>query len=187
MAWTFCTKDEVSVLHPISETVLKDEWSDYVEGLIREYLEEPYLGLSQAVENEYHDGDGTVLLRVKKPPIISVESILINDVSLLTSDYVVFESYVQLKAQVFPEGNLNVVISYTSGSTTVSFSVQLTAIAMIVAIANYWGRGGADTSLKWSSGDQKAGEESANKQIGLASHLMGIMKKMLRRPYIRFS
>lgn len=186
MAWTLCTKEDIANLHPIPAASLKDDWSSLVEALIREHMETPYLGLLEAVVDEYHDGDGTVFLRVKNPPIYSVESVRINNVLLLSSDYVVFGSYIQLKSQIFPKGNLNVVISYTSGSTQVSYSVKLAAVSMVVALANYWGRAGADASLKWSSGDQKAGEESANRNLGLTSHLKGIMKQLLRRPVVRF-
>lgn len=186
MAWTLCTKQDIEGLHPIPIVSLRDDWSELVEALIREHMDSPFLGITDTITNEYHDGDGTPILRVKNPPIYAVTEVKINDVLLSAGDYVVFNTYVQLKSQVFPQGNLNVMVSYIAGSVTVPYTVRLAAISMIVAIANYRNRSGADTSLKWSAGDQKVGEESANLQVGLASHLRAIMKQILRRPVVRF-
>jgi len=185
MPWTLCSKDNVQALQPCQPSELRDEWSDEVEAFIRQHLGQPYLGLSQSILDEWHDGDGTHIFHVKKPPIISVDSLRINDVPLTPADYVVFDSYIELRSQVFPKGILNVCVSYTSGSTEVNEVVRLTAAAMIVAILNYRRRWGADGSIKWGAAEQKAGEESPNYNVGLTSHLTTIMKRLLRRPKVK--
>jgi hypothetical protein len=186
MAWTLCSKTDVMDIHPIPQTELKDSWSDEVEDLIRQHLGAPYLGLTQEIVDEYYDGDGTVFLRVRKPPIISVEAISISGVALTSDDYVVFPTQIQLKDRVFPRGNLNVRLSYTSGSEVIPGSVRICAAAMIAAIINYRKRMGSDASLKWGAPlDMKVGEESPSQNIGLTSHLVTIMKRTLRRPRIR--
>ena len=186
MAWTLCDKQDVTSIHPILESELKDDWSNVVEALIRQHMGEPYLGLSQVITSEYYDGDGTYILRVKNPPIISVQSLYINDVLISSGDYVVFDSYIELRSEIFPEGVLNVKLSYTSGSIGVDDVVRLTAVAMIIAIINYRKRWGSDASLKWGDAEQKAGEQSPNYNVGLTSHLVTIMRRLLRRrPRVR--
>lgn len=185
MAWELCSKEDVISIHPVTEAELQDEWSDFVEGLIRQHKSEPYLGTSVVITNEYHNGDGSPLLFVSKPQIISVQSVVVNGATLLSTDYVVFPTYIELKGMVFTEGSLNVVVSYTSGDTTVGDVERMCAAVMIVAIINYRKRFGADASVRWANLDQKAGEDSANLSVGLVDHLNAIMKKMLRRSKLR--
>lgn len=184
MAWELCSKDDVMDIHPVPESELKDSWSDQVEGLIREHMGAPYLGTSAAITDEYHNGDGTHLLFVKYPPIISVQSITAGDVALTSADYVIRETSIALLSYVFPVGTMNVKISYTSGGA-VPESVRLAATTMIVAIINYKRMAGADGSLKWGSAEKKAGEDTPNRNVGLTSHLKTIMKRLIRRPRLR--
>jgi hypothetical protein len=187
MAWSLCTKDDVSNLHPVPVSELRDDWSDMVESLIREHVGQPYLGTQEVIVGEYHNGDGSHIVRVSKPPILSVEAVYVNDSLLTPSDYVVFSGHIALKAQTFPAGILNVKLDYTSGTVSVSPTVKLTAIAMIVAILNYRKRHGADSSIKWgaSATDNKMGEENPNMNVGLTSHLYTIMRRTLRRSRVR--
>lgn len=186
MAWSLCDKQDVTSIHPILQSELQDDWSNMVEALIRQHMGEPYLGTSKVITSEYYDGDGTYILRVKNPPIISVQSLSVNDVLIDVGSYVVFESYIELRDQILPEGILNVKLSYTSGTTVVDDVVRLTAVAMVIAIINYRKRWGSDTSLKWGDAEQKAGEPSPNYNVGLTSHLTAIMKRLLRRrPRVR--
>lgn len=185
MAWELCEKKTVAALHPISTDELEDEWSEMVEGLIRQHLGQPYLGTTSTITGEYYSGDGSNILRVRKPPISSVTSLLVNTVALTASDYVVFDSYIQLKYLTFPKGTLNVQLSYTSGSTSVDETVQLCAAAMIVALINYRKRLGADSSLKWGTLNTEVGEDTGNKNFGLVDHLVAIMQRLLRRPILR--
>jgi hypothetical protein len=185
MAWELCSKQDVINMQPVSEDELKDQWSNEVEWLIRQYKGTLYLGTSQVITNEYHSGEGTTTLRVKHPPIISVQAVRINDVLITESDYVVFSNHIQLKAYTFPDGILNVQIDYTSGNLTVDPGVKLTAVAMILAIVNYYRRMGADTSIRFGNPENKVGEETLNRNPGLTSHLIIIMKRLLRRDKVR--
>jgi len=187
MAWTLCSKQEVVAIHPFPVDDLKDFWSDTAEALIREHLGAPYLGEAVALTNETHSGDGTPLLIVRKPPIISVQALRISGVAVTTADYVVFSNHIELVAQRFPVGQLNVQVDYTSGDTTINPIIKLTAAAMIAAIINYRQRYGADSTFKWATGEQQAGESTPNLNVGLTSHLKSIMKRMLRRERIRAS
>lgn len=194
MAWTLCSKQDVVDIHPVPITDLKDSWSDMVEGLIRDYLGEPNLGVVEAVIDEWHNGDGTPVLRVKAPPIKSVTSLVLASeltmedgsyVTLSASDYLVFPNFIQLKGMVFPQGLLNVKVSYESGKENDDQVVRLAATTMVVAIVNYRKRFGADSSIRWGAADPKAGEDSPNLNVGLTSHLVTIMKRVLRRNHVR--
>lgn len=184
-AWELCTKEDVGNIHPVNVSELEDSWSITVEALIRQHLGTPYLGSTNSVTAEVHNGDGAPYLRVKKPPISSVTAIRINEVQVLPADFIVFTNHIQLESSVFPRGNANVQIDYVSGSTDINPVIKLTASSMIVAVINYKKRYGADASIKWSNPETKSGEDSPNKDLGLAEHLTAIMKQLLRRPVAR--
>lgn len=185
MAWTLCSPEDVASLHPISVEDIEDTWSDMVEGLIRSHTGQPFLGSSSAISDEVHSGDGSNILRVSAPPIVSVTSLQIDDTVLDEDEYYAYDTTIQLKYVVFPRGSLNVKVSYVSGMEEVPDDIRLAAAAMIVAIINYRKRHGADASLKWGTANQKAGEESPNLNVGLTSHLVRIMKQILKRPRVR--
>lgn len=186
MAWELVSKEDAKTIHPLADSV-PDFWSNVVETMIREHLSAPNLGTSVEV-TEVHSGDGTPVLVVGEPPIMSVSSLLVNTVSLDANDYIVFEGRIQLKNENFPRGNLNIEVTYMSGSVTVPYQIQMTAAAMLAAISNYAGRHGADSSIKWALEDintQQGGEPTPNVNVGLTSHLEKIMKRMLRRKKVR--
>lgn len=184
-AWLLCSKEDVMSLIPIKESEIEDFWSEAVEGMIRQHLGMPYLGKTQAITGEKHNGDGTIVLRVNKPPIDSVSSLVVDGATLLASDYHIFTTHIQLKYLTFTEGSLNVEINYTSGTTAIDSHIRLCAAAMIVAIVNYRRRFGADASIKWGTADQKQGESTPMAQQGLTEHLVNIMKKTLKRSRVR--
>lgn len=185
MPWELCSKQDVTEMHPIPEGDLRDDWSAMVEALIRQYLAQPHLGKVEIITDEYYNGNDTPLLTLRQTPVISVEALYVNGVLISSADYIVQGTFIMLKSQIFPSGLLNVKVSYTSGSINVDDVVRFTAVSMIIAIINYRRRAGADSSLKWGNADQKFGEEGANVNIGLTSHLSVIMKRMLRRPKVR--
>ena len=193
MAWSLCSKKDVISIHPVQELVLQDFWSDSVESMIRRHLGNPNLGTTKVVTNEAYSGDDSLILRLKQPPVLSVESLRINGVPVQPDEYVVIPNGIQLKYQVFSEGTLNVLVSYTSGTYmdpdtgvgNIDPVVRLCAAAMIVAILQYRGRAGADASIKWSNAEQKEGSNDANMDIGLVDNLTKIMRRLLRRNSLR--
>lgn len=187
MAWKLCSKEEVILIHPYPVADLKDFWSEVVETLIKEHLGTPHLGEAIVITNETHSGDHTNVLIVRKPPIVSVEELRISATAMVSTGYVAFQNHIELIAERFPKGILNVQVDYTSGDETVSPTVKLTAAAMIAAMINYRERYGADSTMKWGSGDQESGETTPNLNVGLTSHLRTIMRRMLRRERIRAS
>jgi len=185
MAWTFCSKEDITLMYPIEESDLEDAYSELVEGLIQEHQGTPYLGSSTLVSDEYHDGDGTDSLAVHKPPIVSVSSLEVNTAALTASDYIVKDTTIQLKYQTFPSGRANVKISYYSGQTTnIPQSVRLAAMTMIVALLTYKNRYGADGTLRFAQSPTREGEMTPVFSMGVITHLKGIMKNLLRRDKI---
>lgn len=188
MPWTLCTKEDVRSLYPIDEAELDDTWSELVEGLIRTYKGTPYLGAATAITDEYHNGsEGTDIIVVKKPPISSVTSLTVDGATLTSTEYIVYTNSIQLITRRIKEGRANIKVSYISGtpSTSDDPNVRFAAIAMIIAIINYRGRLGADSSIKWGQSENKEGEMSPNINVGLVTHLRAIMKGFLRREKVR--
>ena len=192
MSWTLCSKADVISIHPTSEAALPDLWSDAVEQLIREHLSKPSLGLSQATVTESYSGDGTPALFLRQLPIISVSSLSIDGGDIPSTEYIVNKTGIQLTGErTFTQGNLNIEVTYETGGGVDESGlitdplIRLTAAAMVVAIANYRGRAGADSSLKWGNAEQKEGNSTPTFDIGLTSHLRKIMKNMLRRSRLR--
>lgn len=182
----------MSITHA-PEASLEDFWSDAVEGMIRRHLGMPDLGKSAVITNELHDGSGTNILLVRRPPVLSVQRVSVNGATLSPSEYTVTTYSIQLFYRKFDAGTLNVAFDYTAGSTVdpstglpdIDPIIRLTAAAMLAAILNYRGRGGADASIKWADVPERVGEDTPNTNVGLTSHLTRIMKQMLRRERIR--
>lgn len=193
MAWTLCSKQDVTSIHPINEGELEDAWSDFTEAFILQHMGNPFIGTPSAVADEYHNGDGSDILLVKQPPIVSVTSLEVDGSVLTAADYIVFPNYIQLKALKFTRGRLNVKLSYTSGiaAADVEDTVRLAAALMVVAFINYRGRMGADSTMKFA-GSKMMNEENANGRtpnvnIGLLTHLKAIMRSTIRRRKVRAS
>lgn len=184
MAWTLCSKEQVKAIYKIDTTTLQDFWSDVAEGLIRKYVHAPYLGLNQVVK-EFHSGDDTSVVVLNNLPIVSVSSLKISGDSVNPSEYIVFNTFIALTNNTFPSGNFNVEVDYVSGDTNIPAEVSLACAAMIAAIANYEGRQGTDSSLKWGDLPTSLGSETANRNVGLTTHLKTIMKNTLTRYKVR--
>ena len=176
MAWTLCTEQDARDIQTLPE-IIPESWSDFVEGMIREHIGQTRLGLPTSSFTEYISGDNTTLIRLKNAPIIAVSSLTVTGVAVASADMYVGSYYVQLLEGSFTLGTRNVIISYTAGGGTVSADVQLAAAMMVVAMNNYYGRYGADASLKWATPEdgQRAGEATDGK-LGLAGHLRSIMQ-----------
>jgi len=162
-----------------------------VEGMIREFIGRPQLGLTTTSFTETKSGDGSTWMRLKHTPIVAVSQILVSDVAVDADNIYVGEYYVQLKNNLsFTRGVRNVDITYTAGSGDVTADIRLAAATMIVAINNFYGRQGSDSSLKWSTmtdSKDKGGEPSPDKNLGLASHLDGIMKSMIKKKTLKIA
>lgn len=197
MAWTIVSKAVAAGLGSVAEGDLQDEWSDMVEDMITDYMGYEYIGETQEIADEAHDGSGTSKLFVKHPPIVSVGKLEIgtSTKSLLSaSSYKVYDHYVELVSwpqsrvqealrgprNIFPQGEQNVVITYTSGLATVPAKVKLCAATMLAEIAHFSQRGSAQGAIKYRPPERVDGERQPIAQrYGLLGALNMIMQEAL--------
>lgn len=192
MSWNYTTAQRVATFAKIPVAEIASDWSDWVEGLIDDYTGTSYAGTA-VYTSEMHDGDGTSFLFVNNPPLVSVSALSVSGGGMVSSDYKVFETYIELvgspitemsqalfRPATFPVGVGNVLISYTGLSATVPARVQFAATQMISMVALVNQREGADNSLKYSRVTQTQGDiVTTTSQVGLQSGLLDIMKKYL--------
>jgi hypothetical protein len=192
MSWNYTTAQRVATFAKIPVAEIQSDWSDWTEDLIDDFVGTTYTGTVSNL-NEMHDGDGSPMLFVNNGPIVSVSALSISGGDFVSSDYKVFETYVELigvryteqntslyHSAVFPVGVGNVLISYVGYTATVPPRVQLAATQMIATIALVNQREGADNSLKYSKVTQTQGDTvTTTAQIGLQSALINIMDKYL--------
>lgn len=198
MAWTLTTKAICAGLSGLPTTAYRDEWSDWVEGLIEDMAGIKYIGTTATVSAELHDGDNTDTLRVKFPPVISVTTLLCSDMTIGSSDYKVYPWGVRLVSSEgselkesmvrhprFPAGVQNVSITYVSGKASVPDRVQLCATLMINEIAKVQSREGSDASVKYGMVEPGMDERPTEFDIGLHKKLRAIAHSILQ-PRTRF-
>jgi hypothetical protein len=164
-----------------------------VEGMIREYVGQSRLALPSSEFTDYISGDNTTLLRLRNSPVIAVSSVVVSSTAITSANLYTGAYYIQLLEGTFTKGVRNVVVTYTAGGGTVTPDVRMAAAMMIVAVNNYYGRGGSDASLKWSTmmddgrDHQRGGEDSPVKRMGLAAHLRGIMSTVINQKRFRIA
>jgi len=190
-AWTLCTEQDVRDIQTIPDTI-PESWSTRVEGLIRQHTGLNRLGLAVVTFEDTRSGDDSTLMRIKKSPISTLNSLTISDYSVASTNIYVGEYFVQLKnGLTFTRGVRNVVINYDAGGGDVTEDITMAAAQMIVAISNYYGRQGADASLKWSTmmedgrDHTRGGEAGPSKRMGLSAHLESIMLTTIKTHRIK--
>lgn len=184
MAWSFCSKDDVLAITDIAESKLKDFWSEIAEAFIRVHMGSKYLGSTTAL-TEYYDGNNSDTLIIRNPPISSISAVYVDDTAISPDYYLAGVTAIWLlNGMLFPEGRRNIKVVYSSGSTVIDTTVRTAAAIMVVAVANYQGRLGSDTSLIFGSAAQLT-ESPPNVNIGLVSHLKEIMYGLLQRYKVR--
>lgn len=193
-AWTFCSKQDVTDINTVAEASLLDSWSESAEGMIREHLGQSHFGLSEETFVEYRNGDGSYRMRLRHAPVASVASVVVDGVVIGASDYYVGFNFIELlDGLLFTSGVRNVVITYNAGGGEITPDVRLCAATMLVAFYNYYGRSGADASLKWSTmmddgrDHTRAGEAGPGKRVGFLGHLNTIMQATLRARRIKIA
>ncbi len=81
------------------------------------------------VADEYHDGDGRLVLYLGRMPAISVSTVTIDGTQV--NDCVLEESFRLYRAACFPYGRRNVVVTYMAGYNPVPDDLKL-AVLMLV-------------------------------------------------------
>lgn len=65
--------------------------------------------------SEDYDGNASDILFLSNTPIISVSSLLIDDESVESEEFKVYDDYIRLVSRLFTPGELNVSVEYSAG------------------------------------------------------------------------
>lgn len=186
MAWTLCSKEQVTSIYKINVAVLDDFWSDTVESMIRSYVRAPYLGLPEVSITEKHSGDNTPVLSLNNPPATSIASVDIKGAVVDSNRYDFVSTAVALTdGTTFPKGILNIGVTYTTGGGEVPPKVSLAAATMIASVAIFEGRAGSDGSIKYGDLPAFLAGDTNVRDVGLVTYLKYIMSSMLDKYQIR--
>lgn len=186
MAWELISKIEVAKISGARETDLRDMWYDMAVGLVERLTGITNLGVTDNVV-EVSNGDGTGMLTVRKPPIVSVSSIYINNALVSPEHYVVHESYVQMVDNVyyegtvtgvFPKGKGNITISYVSG-TQGDNAIKLVIALLIKELVNFSLGEGAESKIQFYKPGKSAATEEPLVQWGVHGKMVGIVHSIL--------
>lgn len=195
MSWELVTRAEVANLAGQDVATLRDEWYDWVVGILKQETGYEYIeGTTATVTDEAHDGNGTDLLVVKKPPIVSVASLSIGGSGVSSNRYKVYDQYVRMVSTLddtipsyFPIGVQNVLITYTSGFTAVPADVKLAVANAIEIIMLHNLRGGTTANIKWSVPERTDGADEPPLPVASLSRVVrNIIRKGIRRKGLRF-
>jgi uncharacterized phiE125 gp8 family phage protein len=115
------TLSDLKTYLEITDTTFDTILNDLIEAVSEEF--ETYTSrkfIQATYTDEYFDGDGTRILWLPNWPIISVTSVVENDVTLTEGneeDYIVYkeEGYLWRVGTVWAEGVKNIKITYTAG------------------------------------------------------------------------
>lgn len=193
MAWTYCEAHEVSEYSGFAVDTFREIWSTIVEDMIDDHLGYSY-GSDTVYTDEEHDGDGSEILFIDHPPVQSVSSLSIGGTTVTTSEYEVYPGYIKLvqtygtniqdaigeSKNVFPRGQNNISITYTSGSgSTIPGNVRFCAMQMLTMIAIVSKRGGSDAVIPISRRTEQYGSSDARVSPDLSTKMNKIMNEML--------
>ena len=194
MAWTVATKADVRTLFPLDADDLQDQWSTWAEALLLEYLGVDTVADITTSTNfvEYLSGNGGNVLLAHNP--INT----LNSVGLVASDGTVdsqtvtnyraigheliasLSTTVPDEYEYFPEGYRNIKIDYDTVVASQEI-YKLAIVMMVVAMASFEGRKGADADMEWGvcTSSRFGGLETANMNVGLVSYLNAILDQVI--------
>lgn len=194
MAWTVATKADVRTLFPLDADSLQDQWSTWAEALLLDYLGVDTVADITTTTNfiEYLSGNGGNVLLAHNP--INT----LNSVGIVTSDGTVdlqtvtnyrgigheliamLSTTVPDEYEYFPEGYRNIKIDYDTVVPNQEI-YKLATVMMIVAMANFEGRKGADADMEWgvAGTSRYGGLETAGMNVGLISYLNAILDQVI--------
>jgi hypothetical protein len=195
MAWEIVSRAEVSSVSGMNADELRDDWYNMVVGILHEVTPYELFHTTTTITDEVHDGDGTNLLVVNRPPIVSISSISIDGVAVSSTCYTAYGNFVKLSPSeenlltpIFPKGVGNVTISYTSGFSTVPTDIKLGVINAIEIIALHKKRGASTADLRYdSAADQDGSPEPGVPYASLAYTIRKILRTSIGRKRINFA
>lgn len=185
MAWTIATKEDVRSLYKQDVDTLEDNWSDYAESLLLEYINKPIGEITtDTTFTEYISGEGYNVILTDRPiTSLTAITILIDDAdneNVVLDDVRTVQNEIIYEIDNFPQGSRNIKVEY-EGTVPEKKVYNLAVVLMIIAIMNFEGRKGADSNIEWANLSDEFGNETANENLGLASHLNAILDEFIGR------
>jgi hypothetical protein len=190
MAWEAVSKEEVARLSGVKTTELRDEWYAMAVDLIGRIAHVYNIGTPVAV-SETRNGTSSRIMPVYKPPIVSVQSVYIDD-ELVPASLIDFsDSAIYIKSsesiyvnnidsdETFEYGSRNVIINYTSGSTSVDHSISLTIALVIKELAGTTVGEGAESRVQFYRPGQSDATEAPLTHWGIHGKIKGIITTLL--------
>lgn len=152
MSWTLITKAEAANFCGVSESTLRDAWSDWIEQLILKMYSKQ---ITTATYTEKYDGTGTDTLYLDKVPITSVTSVKLKEPLWESSPYslatiYVYTDRISLSSGVFPEGTQNVEVVYVAGVGSVDARLGMAEAIALSYLLKYMQGNHGDSGLKWA-------------------------------------
>ena len=120
---------------------------------------------------ERYDGDGSPLLRLRHTPIVSVQSLSIDGTVVPSTDYSVYDEFLQCvneadysarlrtSGRIFPEGTLNVLVSYSAGYAVVPAEINHACVLQVSYLMNTLTRQGIVNEGNTTAGVQTSFSE----------------------------
>jgi uncharacterized phiE125 gp8 family phage protein len=89
----------------------------------------------QIYTDEEYDGNGIKYLQLKQYPVISVDSVTVDDTVLTTDEYKVRKSNGTLirVGSVWPKGDINVLVTYTAGYSQIPYDLELACKHLVMS------------------------------------------------------
>jgi hypothetical protein len=186
MAWEAVSKEECAFLSGCSVDDIRDEWYKYIIGYIAKYGGYWNPGDPKPV-TEVRNGHGGSVLKVSKPPILSVTSLGIDSRSVgseyyiydNSSIYIASNSYNRFPSYTFARGIKNIAVSYISGTEEADGDVQLCIALCIKELANQATAEGANSRITMFKPNRADAIAEPLVEWGIHGKLKGIVQDII--------
>lgn len=185
MPWTIAPKSYVYSLYGQDSTTFKDEWSETAEDMLLDHVGKSMSEVTTATSfTEYISGGGDRMI-LTEHPISSLTAVTIihdgaDDESVSLNNIRFVGREIILKEGSFPRGLRNIKVEY-DGTVAEKKIYKFAVALMIIAILNFEGRKGSDSNIEWSALNDEFGNNTANENLGLLSHLNAILDELITK------
>lgn len=189
MAWTLVDKDVALQFCQTNETVLLDDYSDIIEGMIfRRYRY--HIGIDEFTE--IYDGTGNEFLELRQHPIVSISNISLtsplyaySDLVDIHNDILIRGRFIKRASGLFTPGIGNLTLTYEAGTEEVDERLQLAELAALNYLVKFFIANRGDDSIKFMSAPSIGANQYSNRP-GVVRKIIDIMDDLVPRK-IRFA
>jgi len=193
MAWEMISKEEVALLAGIKQSDLRDIWYNMATGIVGRIAGIWNVGAPTSI-TEVRDGRDLPRIDVHQPPISAVTSVTVDGYSV-DSAYISYDTTSIVLSdsgytgnpyaddQVITEGDKNVTLVYTSGTSTIDYSVALVVALIIKELANLHTMEGSEAVIQFYRPGQSAATEDPLIRWGIHGKIEGIIETFLGKKF----